>query len=403
MVDPADELGLPVRPPAIEKPSTRRVTWKRALGACLVLFALGLLLSFLALIVAISPMIGTLAQEDVFWSPWRIARRFLYLAVPFGFLYFGLVLAERQKICVLYLRRFGLNVNIISPRYGKGLARDMRLITLDDRKFSPSAAPKADVWLSRLTPAIVLVVIVLLGVLVGSAPLTEGSEGQIIGTAIGLSFATGMALFLLFSSVLHEYRIWRASRIVLDTADQLDRASMVVRAASQWWMRPALLGRAATVVSVRDELWQSAVQRLSRDTNAVVVDISGSSSNLDWELTLLRSQKIPYVLIAEDRNRSDEPPQPNESARPSDPGDPKIFTYDLADRRGLKQFRLAVASELRRIASPIKFAAPSRRPLLRSALRLLAVYASIFVIAAAGAALPAMYSIPLYLSLLRKD
>ena len=287
-------------------------------GVALVVLAVVWLLIFLAAVTITAPFAELNGEQTEFWSLFRIARRVVLIAIPFVVIYAGLVLAEGRKVSVLYLRRFGRNVNVIGPRYRRGLGRNIRLITLDDRKFSPSEAPILDRWLSRFVPMVVLALLLVVGaLLVGSEPLSEGNLGTRLAIVLALAFVTGIAFFILFALLLHAYRMRHSSRLQVNSAIDLRAMIALARGASAWWSRPALLGREATVISVSDELWQAAVQALSHHTNVVIVDASDRSAHVEWELNLLRAEHVPHVMIVE-----------RGSPRDAEQGVGLIFTYD---------------------------------------------------------------------------
>lgn len=379
----------------------------------------GIVLIFLALVMAlglpVAVMVGSafaalFGRDDAFWSLSRISFLVALTLLPFALTYFGLVLLEGRRICVVYLRRFGLNVHVIGPKYRRGLNRNIRLITLDDGKFRPVQAPAIDVWFSRLMPAIVLGLVIVGGVvLIGRGPMSEGNDATRIGVLLAMMFTTGLAFFILTVFLLHGHRMQKESRILVNAPDDLAEVVAIARNTSAWWTRPALFGRQAMVISVSDELWQLAVQSVARNANAVLVDVSDRSAHVDWELNFLQAENIPHVLIAEQPEafHGSAIKAGDDSARDlrnvSRSELEKVVGYDLANAPGLKTFRRRVAAELRGIALPmISATAWSGSKTGRRVVRVVGSYALILCVAAIVGIGAGLLSYQFYLPVLNR-
>jgi hypothetical protein len=105
--------------------------WQRkfeiSAGVVIALLAVGAIAYLLFLIFWLGQRAALYAEEATFWAYGRIVHRVLYIAVLLAVAYVGLGLIEGKTICVLYLRRFHLNVHAIDPADRGGLGRRIRL------------------------------------------------------------------------------------------------------------------------------------------------------------------------------------------------------------------------------------------------------------------------------------
>ena len=321
-------------------------------------------------------------QEDL-WALWRIFRRVGYVAALLGVGYLGLALLEGKQLCVLYLRRFRLNVNAISPTDHGGLGRRVRIFTLDDREFVPAEVPRVDKWLTRLGPVFVLVVVTLLAKLLSDELLTgfsEGNDANWSAMVVFLGFCAGIFSLILAMLLLHRFRLRQGGTIYVKAAADIHTAAAAMYAASTWWTRPALLSRQATVVSVSQELWQEAVRVLARQANCVVMDVSEPSENVIWELNILTNAGISHVPVAEQERWRRIPPDTQRLVCNSGH---EVLTYEPSDQVQLKSFRRRVTKALFDISRPMPKLARNWSERIRSSTKLASFYGVAFALAAA--------------------
>ena len=252
-------------------------------------------------------------------------------AVLLGWIAIRLIRGRRRL--ALFLRRFGFTpaTEALSVAAAGSLGQGWRLVTLDDSEVAPvgvhqgsrwavrllwllaAAALVAAVWYAadslsgdRLSTAVseaiddanaqsdpsanpieamvaaivvalvVSVVVVMITVLVVLVPVT------IAGTA---------ALFLSVGS-RSARRAERAKAVVIDEADEVERATRTIRKRVRRVFAPRM-----AVARVANPLWQDVVRRLARLSDAVIVDVSEPSTNLLWELHTLGAERVRWVPV----------------------------------------------------------------------------------------------------------
>jgi hypothetical protein len=315
-------------------------------GILILLIALMAFVALFGLIYFAAQFAAVSAQDAEFWSLSRIARRILYVGFLIGIVFVGLALLEGRQVCALYLRRFHLNVNAVSPTDRGGLGRRIRLFTLDDREFVPAEVPPLDKWLTRLVPFAALLLAIGIGKVTTDATLGEFSDtndGNWLAMVFFFAFSAGMFTLILSMLLMHRYRLRRGATIYVKRAPDLDRAVAAVESASSWWTRPALLSRQATVIAVSDPLWRDTVQALAKKVDSIVIDVSEPTENILWELQLVQGANIHFALIA-DEDRWQQLPADKQlmAVRPDD----RLFTYRPLDAAQLRSFRRNLAEFL---------------------------------------------------------
>jgi hypothetical protein len=269
-------------------------------------FCLLLALACLFLLVIVSLMTGV--QYDTWRDSYKLAVKTLVFGFSFVCLYFALTFAEGRKYTALYLRRFRSDVNLlVATAIERGLGRRVRIVTLDDERFMPIEVPRLEKWSSRLLPALMLIGAAVLAVLVirtfiASLSLRyEGLQQQYTQEAVlMLGFWTWHLWCLLFMLLGHRLWIRLQARVRVRTAWGLAKARYFSWKLRRWCNRSGLMAPQATVVTVRDDLWQVAVTQLIAQVDAVLVDVSEPSDALAWELEQLKqSSSPPAVFVAE--------------------------------------------------------------------------------------------------------
>jgi hypothetical protein len=242
------------------------------------------------------------------WAVQRLPRRIGIITSFLLFGYIGLALLEGRPRSVLFLRRFGRNWAILSPRGSTGLGRRIRLVTLDDSRFRAAAVPRLDWWLSSFAPPAIAVLIVILGA--GTArswlgTFDESNDSTYIYFSYFFAFWAWMLWVVLLMLIMHRRRLFRTAMVHVTTKEQLALVADRLRSATRWWSRPGIAARRATVVSCTDEMWRAAVVTFASRVDAIVIDVSFPSENLIWESQQLAEMNIPTFYIADAEQRSD--------------------------------------------------------------------------------------------------
>jgi len=332
----------------------KSIKWRRIsevlAGSALASLAIGGAAALYVLIYLGGQYAAVMAEDEVFWSIARIVRRIGYLGALAAIAYVGIALLEGRQVCVLYLRRFRLNVTTISPTHAGGLGRRVRLFTLHDGEFVPSEVPVIDRWLTRLGPVLALALLVIAGKVMADAMLTgvsEGNDGNWIAMVYFIAFSCGTLWLLLAMLLLYRFRLRRGATVHVRKPEDIDKAAAAMRWASYWLFRPAIGARQATVVAVSTELWQPTVRALVGQSHAVVVDVSEETENLAWELNALAEDGVNPTLIAAEGSRTG--PWTEWPALLRDRAHPPLL-YKLGDQGALKSFRRQLRLTLFRTA-----------------------------------------------------
>ena len=200
------------------------------------------------------------------------------------------VVVSSDKRTVLYLRRFHAEgpQALMRRTLESGLGRRYRLVSLYDGLFQPLEVPPVERWINRaVLPLVVVTFVTLSGLFVYMAPLVFfGAPTFLVPVIVGF--------------LLHRRAIRRRARLAIKSRDDVVACAARVQRLRRWWLRPAVLAPQATVVMAPDALWQDAVVELSRRVDALVVDVSSVSVNLEWELERLSAAAFRRcVLVAE--------------------------------------------------------------------------------------------------------
>jgi hypothetical protein len=239
---------------------------------------------------------------------WGAATAFLF---PLAWVLYAL-----PKRTALYLRRFQLaaTYGAMSNAIEKGLGRRLRVVTLDDRSFSPLEAPVRVRRLTRWTPITLTLAIVggFLAVTVFAgmrfAPtITDWIWGAVaISGFIVLPGIVAIALYLaslLAAFLLLRRRIRKRARLHIVGPAQIPAAISRVRLLAARWRGASILEPQATVVQVTDDAWQPTVQALIQETACVIFDVSQPTANVLWELEqVFNAASRHKVLLVADEN-----------------------------------------------------------------------------------------------------
>lgn len=212
------------------------------------------------------------------------------IALATGVIWVIAAVVSGDKRTVLYLRRFRAQAPLAQMRRAleSGLGRRYRVVTLYDGVFEPLEVPPPERWLNRA-------VLPLLGAGLALAGGITVYLGALVFFGAPILFGLVVVAFLLL-----RLRIRRRSRIAVDAPADLARCVTRIERLRGFWARPAALAPQASVVVVRDELWQVAVAALSGSVDALVVDVGAPSANLAWELERLAADGFRRcVLVAE--------------------------------------------------------------------------------------------------------
>jgi uncharacterized protein (DUF1501 family) len=104
----------------------------------------------------------------------------------------GLTLMARPKKPILFLRRFGLDVNSVASRViRKEQGGGFRFVTLDDGRFPPLGIPALQRWAFRLGPLAISVAIIAIASAAGTYYAHPGSNDAQGGLARQICLALG--------------------------------------------------------------------------------------------------------------------------------------------------------------------------------------------------------------------
>lgn len=247
-------------------------------------------------------------RPGIYTTACRLFMRTRNVAILIFIIYVGLNLLSTRKHAVLFLRRFGLDVNsVVSRVIQKGLGRRFRFVTLDDGRFPAVDIPALERWAGRLGPPVIAALVVL-GALAARQSLSQqhSSNGAYAQTAAQMSAVIGywVAIFwtLLMLAWIHLRRVHRKSRYDIRRGGQLTSLLLDIRTLDRWRLRLSFLGPEAVVAKVSDSLWRKCVSDVSELLGIVLIDVSDPTPNLQWEIERSRGEALRCVFIAE-RNR----------------------------------------------------------------------------------------------------
>jgi len=288
-------------------PKTKLRTESRAGHALRIVLGLTLLtiaaLYILALIEVTSYLIVT--QVGMYSNSCRLFLRTRNVAFLVAIIYLGLNLLATPKKPVLFLRRFGLDLNsVVSRVIRRGLGRQFRFVTLDDGRFPAIDIPALERWATRLGPPVIAIAVVL-GALAARDDFSHrGSSNGAYGQAAAQMIAAmgyWIAIFwtLVMLAWVHSLRMRRKSRYGIRNEEQLRAFLFETRLLGRWRLRLSLLRPQAVVAKVSDSLWQQCVSQVAEQVGMVLIDISEPTPNLQWEIERLRTAALQCVFIAE--------------------------------------------------------------------------------------------------------
>jgi hypothetical protein len=224
--------------------------------------------------------------------------------------------AAGPKLIVLYLRRFRLTTaqEVVTAALEQGLSKRYRVVTLDDASFPPMEVPRLYKRLSRYGGPVswsvaMFVLVTIVTVLYGLTNPTI--TGMISGLALVGFVVFGGILFVIFFSamvvlftallLLQRWRVRKHARLAVQTSDDVDRVEATIADLGRWSKRSTLLAPRATIITVTDDLWRKVVAGLVQRANVVLVDISVSTDNLQWELALLEGRSFQHTVFVANR------------------------------------------------------------------------------------------------------
>lgn len=244
-------------------------------------------------------------RPGIYTTACRLFMRTRNVAILIFIIYVGLSLLSTRKHSVLFLRRFGLDVNsVVSRVIQKGLGRRFRFVTLDDGRFPAVDIPALERWAGRLGPPVIAALVVL-GALATRQSLSQqhSSNGAYAQTAAQMSAVIGywVAIFwtLLMLAWIHLRRVRRKSRYDIRRGGQLTSLLLDIRTLDRWRLRLSFLGPEAVVAKVSDSLWRKCVSDVSELLGIVLIDVSDPTPNLQWEIERSRGEAQRCVFIAE--------------------------------------------------------------------------------------------------------
>jgi len=266
------------------QPEVRRWRRKRAaIVAICWLSGLALLYATLLLVIAAPP-------------------RYVYLCLVPSVAFF--IAARRVRIgrrpTILYLRRFHSRDQRLRRAIAWTLDRRYRVVTLDDGMMAPARMPMADVIGALLRGALWGA---LGGLTVGLSQFgfstSEPAELQVWNVLVTLvAIVPGLALGLCIGLVRVIAVQWR-TRLRISAQEDLTRLEAALRRLRGGGMAPSYLVPRLVVVSTTDTYWRDAVTLAAAMTACPVIDVSGPSANLLWEVDqMLSNREGPVVFTA---------------------------------------------------------------------------------------------------------
>lgn len=337
-----------------DPPRLEQKFWRRAritIGVVLLLICA----FFVLLLVYLTPRI-MFRDPELYMSADRLIVRTRNLCILLGVAYLATNLLSAPKYPILFLRRFGLDVNSVVSRVIKaGLGRRFRFVALDDSRFPPINVPAAERWLSRLGPPVIAVAV--LGA--SAALLSRFSTMPDIGGNLTIETSNMMGYWasvicgLLVLALTHLYRVRHHSRRNVRNQRSLQVLLYEIRKLSKWPFRLSLMAPQTIIARVDDSLWQQTVSAALDQTPAVLIDVSDPTASLQWEIEQLRKSSHKCVFIAErdhlclwtERSSRDSEAQ---SSIMNLVGNDEVLTYSAQSKLGGPAFRQSLKLALSR-------------------------------------------------------
>ena len=349
-----------------------------SLASKIVRISLGVILLTMAalyvlLLVALTTDIMVL-HPGIYTTGCRLFMRTRNVAILIFIIYVGLNLLSTRKHSVVFLRRFGLDVNsVVSRVIQKGLGRRFRFVTLDDGKFPAVDVPALERWAGRLGPPVIAALVVL-GALVARQSLSQqhSSNGAYAQTAAQMSAVMGywVAIFwtLVMLAWVHLRRVRLKSRYDIRREGQLTSFLLDIRTLDRWRLRLSFLGPEAVVAKVSDSLWQRCVSDVSELLGLVLIDVSDPTPNLQWEIERSRGEALRCVFIAErSRLQSWVGNTPDPAAATAGEavakliGEDRVLVYEGDQKLGGASFRRSLQQLLREACREMPRRNPGKR------------------------------------------
>jgi hypothetical protein len=192
----------------------------------------------------------------------------------------GILLTEGKKRTVLFLRPFRSGVNDDMMRlFTKKVGRSFTIIALNDGHLS---SPRNSIR-DKLLAVFIIVPssVILLFVSAFTMPIA-GEPSTLMSTLPSLA-AGALGVTLIVDGWMRFLRPRRdPNRMEISTERSLVSALSKVRHLSIWRLR-WIMSR-SLILATSNEMWQPAVYKIGLLVDAVSIDISRSSPNIEWEL-----------------------------------------------------------------------------------------------------------------------
>jgi hypothetical protein len=205
-----------------------------------------------------------------------------------------------KRFTVLYLRRFHSRDRRLRRAIAWTLDRRYRVATLDDGMMAPARMPMADVIGALLRGALWGA---FGGLTVGLSQLgfstSEPAELQVWNVLVTLvAVVPGLVLGLCIGFV-RVIAVQRRTRVRISQQEDLARLEAALLRLRGGGMAPSYLVPRLVVVSTTDTYWRDAVTLAGAQTACPVIDVSGPSANLLWEVDQMLSHRGgPVVFTA---------------------------------------------------------------------------------------------------------
>ncbi len=300
-------------------------------------------------------------EPELWNSKFRVIRRAAYVLVLSGFVFFGTNFIAGKKPTILFLRRFGLDVNMVISRIVRsGFGRRFRIVTLDDGSFPPVDTPPLERWTSRLAAPFAAVALLVWLSFVFPEVRRSADHGASLSSETMLMARFWLTLAIVFIAIVlvHLWRIQRNSHLYISNRCNMKLVMSMIVNMRLFIRRLTMLAPQSTVISVVDDLWQEAVLGASEQTQLTLVDISVPTINLQWEIERLRSSSSPYIFIAEQTHWESMFLLTGEEGRcgiaiRSLVGENRVLLYDGNDLVGGKHFRKNLSAALNKELSQV--------------------------------------------------
>ncbi|MEA5405580.1 hypothetical protein VB776_21750 [Arcicella sp. DC2W] len=264
----------------------------------IVVFTLTILAYFILLTSSTEYSLVTL--EYNLWSIPRIIRRTVQIYILFLLLVLAFCLSADKKNVVLYLRKFRLNTNVISPDNKGGLGKKIRIVTLQDESFPSMSSTRKDKLFAYVITFIIFIsaILIIYYLEIVSIPVvSEGNSHLIVVIAFIIGYIMWLCItlliFILFYIIVHN----KNKVIQITKTQDIKIASSKVASLNFFIKRLSLLGTRSTIVETQNYLWQETVSSLISECDVAIIDITQLTDNITWEIKKCLSNNIPIVLI----------------------------------------------------------------------------------------------------------